>query len=360
VSKECKRFQFLIRRKFMQTKMQSFVKLIFLALVFGSLVGCGSDDNKAGGYSGGVTNCTQDPNAVGCPGYCAANPSATECQVDCSKPENGNNSACPTDCVNNPNDPRCPAKAISYFALEDDTFLEEPRHIFGRLWDSASLETHTITYSSVDKATADAYATKVEGKFPNVLQKLGSLLAKLGGLLGIQDNALYHSAAWYENNLIGDASVAITNNNGSYSITQAIDIVLPIPYFTKDVNSTVFDSDKIFPKLDGALTTYPISEVKSTIHYGYFGSPNFQTYKAKLAKVGFKPENGIADDNVWTLKKDGLVYTFEHDNPLLDATKIGALSKINILGTTLAGFINHWINNWTNIDKYASWKISVE
>ncbi|MDR3177931.1 MAG: hypothetical protein LBT96_03000 [Campylobacteraceae bacterium] len=316
--------------------MQSFVKLIFLALVFGSLVGCGSDDNDGGG-------------------------------VDCSKPENGNNSVCEKNCTSNPNDPRCQSDCTinpndprcpivqnialsipSYYALESDVFPDLTGHIFGPFWDSASVETHTIKYSSLNNTNAVAYEEEVTEEFPKILQ-----------IISRNKSSTYHKVAYYKGNLIGDASVAITDNNGNYSVTQAIDIILPIPVFVADIDEGVFTGGGIFPELEG----YPITEVSSKINYGYFGSPNFQTYKAKLQAAGFKPETANkTDDNVWKLEKDGFIYTFEHDNPLLDATKISKWSDLEVplIGGTVAGFVNHWITNWTNINKYAIWKISVK
>jgi hypothetical protein len=302
----------------MQTKMQNFVKLIFLALVFGSLVGCGSDDDD--GTTGFVGNIT------------------------------GNNSNNTTVPISNNTTTTSSTPAISsYYALESDVFPDLRGHIFGPFWDSASVETHTVKYSLSTEAEALAYEDEVRDEFPDILQ-----IGFSGG---------YHNVAYYKGNFIGDASVSIVKGAKDYTVTQSIDIILPIPVFVADIDSGVFTSGAIFPEFDGDA---PIKEIVTKINYGYFGSPNLQTYKIALSAAGFKPENGRVDDNVWVLKKGGLVYTFEHDNPWLDATLIPFInvfdnfSLINKYIGSVGGFINHWVTNWVNVNKYALWKISVE
>ncbi|MDR3177932.1 MAG: hypothetical protein LBT96_03005 [Campylobacteraceae bacterium] len=285
----------------MQTKMQNFVKLIFLALVFGSLVGCGSSNDSE-------TTVTEE--------------------VDTLPPSDNTLQ-----------------KIRSYLSFDFDVFPDLRGHIFGDFWGSAIVETHTVKYSSLDNANAVEYGERVKASFPDILQILE------------YKSGVYHSLAWYGMSLVGDISVAITDDNGNYSVTQAIDIILPERAFEfEDIYSEIFTNGRLFPTLEG----YPMTEIGIKIHYGYFGSPNFQAYKAELKEAGFKPKNGRADDNVWIVEGDRLIYTFEHDNPLLDATKIPILRDIPFLGSTLAGFTNHWITNWTNINKYASWKISAK
>jgi hypothetical protein len=305
--------------------MQKFGKLIFLALVFGSLVGCGSDDNDGvEGFSGEVDNNTTNSTTV----------------TSSNLPElNG------------------------YFALQvgADVFPEPNRHIFGDWWDSASIETHSVRFSSLNSADKNAYEEEVKEEFPDILT--------------IGQSGVYHNVAYYQGNLIGDASVEIVNDApDSYSVIKAVDLILPIPVFINKVDGGVFSNGHIFPELIG----FPITEVITTIHYGYFGSPNLQTYKIKLAAAGFEPTNGKNDHNVWTkVVTDGDVtytYTFEHDRILLDATWItnplddiftgfgldGIVDyQIPAFGT-IAGITNHWLGNWTNINKFARWKVSVK
>jgi hypothetical protein len=301
----------------MQAKMQKFGKLIFLALVFGSLVGCGSDDNDDSGatFSNGTSPLSPPQPVVVVP------------------------------------------EIKGYFALQvgADVFPEPNRHIFGDWWDSPSIETHSVKFSSLSTADKDTYEAEVKEEFPDILT--------------IGQSGVYHNLAYYQGNFIGDASVEIVNDDtpDSYSVIKAVDLILPIPVFINKVDGGVFSNGHIFPELIG----FPITEVITTIHYGYFGTPNLQTYKIKLAEKGFEPVNGRNDHNVWTkvvVDDDGVeyTYTFEHDRMLLDATLITnllpeSISDFVIPGFgTLAGITNHWLGNWTNINKFARWKVSVK
>ncbi|MDR1285965.1 MAG: hypothetical protein LBJ88_07170 [Campylobacteraceae bacterium] len=319
----------------MQIRAQKLGKLFFLALVFSFLVGCGGSDSsseKDGGFTEHVFN-----------------------------------------------------EKISTTLLDLDNATESgfpvaPSHIFGPIWELASVVTHTVEYSELGYDDQVNYASKVKEKFPDILQ-----------ILGLR-SGIYHNVAYYHGNLIGDASVKITDNGaGAYSVEQAVDLIVPLPFFA--INSTIFTGDEVFPKLRNfpALEggQFPITKVSTTIHYGYFGSPNFQKYKDVLTAAGFESSNGKLSGNIWVKevpKKVGeeeftLVYTFKHDNPLLNAAIIPVISdfKLPLLGGgtitlpiignitlpsigggTVAGFVNHYITNWTNIDKYASWTVSVK
>ncbi|MDR1285966.1 MAG: hypothetical protein LBJ88_07175 [Campylobacteraceae bacterium] len=293
----------------MQIRIQKLGKLFFLALVFSFLVGCGSSDD---GDSSGTGFETQSGNISG-----------------------GNNTTKPI---------QVPTLLLD---LESGVsgFPVAPSHIFGPIWELASVVTHSVEYSNIGYADKLAYQDQVKDEFPDLLQ--------------LGHSGVYHKPGYYRGNLIGDASVRITDNGlGDNSIEQAVDLILPLPLFPIDAG--VFTSGAIFPEIDikDALAT----KVSTTIHYGYFGSPNFQTYKTVLAAAGFAPANGKSGDNVWVKEANDLVYTFEHDNPLLDATIIPIIGnlKIPFIGGTIGGFVNHYITNWTNIDKYASWTISVK
>ncbi|MDR1460186.1 MAG: hypothetical protein LBI78_00875 [Campylobacteraceae bacterium] len=304
----------------MQIRVQKLVKLSFLALVFGLLVGCGSSDSSSKSNVGGNvtdgngTTCTQ--------GFVWSGTACVE-----------QNRSVPASEV--------PVVLINARA-GGDVFPAAPSHIFGPLWDSASVETYTVKYSDLGYYDQLAYKDQVEDRFPDLLQ--------------IGNHGVYHNILYYRS-FVGDASVKVTNDGaGVYSVVQAVDIVLPLPGL--QIDAGVFADGAAFPQLSG----FPITEVSTTIHYGYFGTPNFQTYKATtLRAAGFLPKgNTDIGNNIWTKTVNGLTYTFEHDNPLLDATKIPILGGLVLGGVSIGGFTNHWIANWTNLDKWAKWTISVQ
>ncbi|MDR0408188.1 MAG: hypothetical protein LBH45_04685 [Campylobacteraceae bacterium] len=308
-------------------KIRNLGKLFFIALAFGLLAGCGGSDDNNGGV-GGNQSCELNPD-----------------QETCKQP------------------PRSVQKQVPFVFLDvkaDSTgFPEAPNHLFGQIWSLANIATYSVEYSDLSFDDKVTYQTEVEGKFTNILQGLQNLL-KLG------QGDVHHKIAYYRNNIIGDASVKfIDNGMGTYNVEKAVDLILPLPFFP--IDEEVFTSDAIFPEFERSFLP---TKVSTTLHYGYFGSPNFQAYKNALVNEGFVPSDGKLSSNVWVKEvvvgdEDGsytLVYTFKHDNPLLDATKIPILSDLllPVLGGTLGGFINHYINNWTNIDKYASWTINVK
>ncbi|MDR0408187.1 MAG: hypothetical protein LBH45_04680, partial [Campylobacteraceae bacterium] len=262
---------------------------------------------------------------------------------------------------------------------ESSGFPAAPSHLFGVIWDSPSIATYSVKYSGFDYESKLEYQDQVESKFPDILQ--------------IGNYGVYHNIAYYRGNLIGDASVKFVDNGmGTYTVEQAVDLVLPLPIFPIDTG--VFTSGSVFPKIQDL----PAIQVGVTLHYGYFGSPNFETYKTSLAAAGFASSNGRSSDNVWVKEvvvgdEDDnytLVYTFKHDKPLLDATIIsdltGAIVESSTVGAILGllpdgkikdaivklavgtvnlsdklgSFTNYYINNWTNIDKYASWTVNVK
>ncbi|MDR1554955.1 MAG: hypothetical protein LBS39_02890 [Campylobacteraceae bacterium] len=328
----------------MQVKMQSLVKLIFLALVFGSLVGCGDDDDNSSNSSVGTQSGNNSTNnSIGGTGLPVP-------QVVTIAPKLSN-------------------IIIDVDDASSSGFPKAPHHIFGWLWDSPSIKTHTLTYSGLGYEDQLLYKDEVEDEFPDVLQ--------------VGHSGVYHNVAYYKGNFIGDASVAITDQGlGVYSVIQAVDLVLPLPNLFP-IDAGIFNDGTIFPE----LADFSVTKVGTTIHYGYFGSPNFQTYKEILQGAGFAPADGRSSSNVWvkevkvaevnvttvsasgdtiieTTPEHTLVYTFEHDNPLLNTNLIPILSDLpipSIAGaTTVGGWVNHWVSNWTNLNKYGKWTVSLK